>query len=243
MPAMLPGPTVSGYSPSARFLSSLPPRSAMPQAAPPPRHRRRPAQARSQHTVDAILEATALMAAEHGEAALNTNAIAERAGVSIGTLYQYFPSKEAIVGDLVRRERAGVLKQLDSLLARTGAPGWEPRQVLRAFVRLYLQSFAHPDPARRTLALLAWRSDHQEATVHSLREAAERIALHLQRLRHPELRAPSPTQAFVLTRALMGTVRAAVLEDSSVLRCADFEEELVRLCWLLLKAEDPAGGP
>lgn len=233
---MLPSRAAPAYSPSAHI--------PMPQAAnsPPSRHRRRPSQARSQHTVDAILEATERMAAEHGEAGLNTNAIAERAGVSIGTLYQYFPSKEAIVGDLVRRERARVLQQLDSLLARTGTPGWEPEQVLRAFVRLYLQSFAHPDPARRTLARLAWRSDHQEATVHSLRQAAEHIALHLQRLRHPALRPPPPTQAFVLTRALMGTVRAAVLEDSPALAGADFEDELVRMCWLLLKAEDPAGG-
>ena len=211
--------------------------------SPPPRQRRRPAQARSQHTVDAILEATERMAAEKGEAALNTNAIAERAGVSIGTLYQYFLSKEAIVGELVRRERGRVLKALDGLLALTGTPGWEPQRVLRAFIRLYLQCFADADPARRTLARLAWRSDHQEATVHSLREAAERIALHLQRLRHPALRSPTPTQAFVLTRALMGTVRAAVLEDSPALGCADFEEELVRMCWLLLKADDAADGP
>lgn len=216
----------------------------MPHAADSPssRHRRRPAQARSQHTVSAILEATALIAAENGEAALSTNAIAERAGVSIGTLYQYFASKEAIVGDLVRRERARVIKQLDGLLARTGTPGWEPEQVLRAFVHAYLQAFAHPDPSQRSLARLAWRSDHQEATVHSLREAAERIALHLQRLRHPALRPPTPTQAFVLTRALMGTVRAAVLEDSPVLSGADFEEELVRMCWHQLKA-DVATGP
>ena len=239
---MLPEPCAPCYSPSARF-PPLSARSAMPHAEtpPPPRHRRRPAQARSQHTVDAILEATERMAAEHGEAALNTNAIAERAGVSIGTLYQYFPSKEAIVGDLVRRERARVLKEMDGLLARTGTPGWEPQQVLRAFVRLYLQSFADPEPARRSLARLAWRSAHPEATVHSLREAAERIALHLQRLRHPALRPPTPTQAFVLTRALMGTVRAAVLEDSPVLGSATFEDELVTLCWLLLKADDAAG--
>ena len=214
----------------------------MPPAAdsPAPRHRRRPAQARSQLTVDAILEAAGRMAVELGEAALNTNAIAERAGVSIGTLYQYFPSKEAIVGDLVRRERARVLKELDGLLARTGTPGWAPEQVLRAFVQCYLRSFAHPDAARRGLARLAWRSDHQEATVHSLREAAERIALHLQRLSHPALRPPTPTQAFVLTRALMGTVRAAVLKDSPALGCASFEDELVRMCWLLLKADDAA---
>jgi AcrR family transcriptional regulator len=65
--------------------------------------RRSPRQARSRDTVEAILEAAAQVFERHGYAAGTTNRIAERAGVSIGSLYQYFPNKGAIVVELTRR--------------------------------------------------------------------------------------------------------------------------------------------
>jgi AcrR family transcriptional regulator len=202
-----------------------------------PPTRRAPTQARSQHTIDAIFEATRLLAAEQGVEQLTTNAIAERAGVSIGTLYQYFSTREAVVEALVRSERAAVMRQLESLLAREFTPQSSAREVLRAFVHVYVQAFAPADRGRRALARMAWQADHLDATVHTLREASERIGQHLQRLQHAELRAPTPTQIFVLTRALMGTVRAAVIEESAVLGTSAFEEELTRVCWSLLEAD------
>jgi AcrR family transcriptional regulator len=60
-------------------------------------HRRTPSQSRAQFTVDAIVEAAQLLLAEQGPQALNTRRIAERAGVSIGSLYQYFPNRESII--------------------------------------------------------------------------------------------------------------------------------------------------
>lgn len=204
------------------------------------RPRRNPTQDRAQHTVAAIFEAAGLLAAEQGEGALTTNRIAERAGVSIGTLYQYFSTREAIVEAMVKHERARVMRELDDLLGRIGAPDLPPEAMLREFVRIYVEAFASTDPARRALVKLAWRSDHLDSAVHSLRQAAECIALHLQRVADPALRPPTPAQAFVLTRALMGTVRAAVLEDSPVLGTREFEAELVRMCWALLVAGPPA---
>jgi AcrR family transcriptional regulator len=65
--------------------------------------RRLPRQARSRASLDALLEATAHLLREGGYARLTTNHIAERAGVSIGTLYQFFPGKEAIVAALIER--------------------------------------------------------------------------------------------------------------------------------------------
>jgi len=215
----------------------------MPSARTDPalRARRAPTQGRAHHTVAAIFEAAGLLAAERGEEALTTALIAERAGVSIGTLYQYFPTREAIVEAMVAAERERVMRALDALLGRMSAEAdpadlADPHAVLAEFVHVYLGAFASADAGRRALVRIAWRTDHQISAVHSLREAAERISLHLQRVAHPSLRPPSPAQAFVLTRALMGTVRAAVLEDSPVLGSAEFEAELVRMSWALLKA-------
>jgi AcrR family transcriptional regulator len=63
--------------------------------------RKMPGQARSQETVSVILEASARILESDGLRGLNTNAIATKAGVSIGSLYQYFPNKDAIVLALI----------------------------------------------------------------------------------------------------------------------------------------------
>lgn len=59
--------------------------------------RKHPRQERSKHTVDIILKATESVLLEHGWPGASTNRVADRAGVSIGSLYQYFPNKRALV--------------------------------------------------------------------------------------------------------------------------------------------------
>lgn len=81
--------------------------------------RKIPRQARSQETVEAILEATARILEEKGVEAANTNKIAARAGVSVGSLYQYFPGKEAIFAELVRAGEAAVAENVARLIAAT----------------------------------------------------------------------------------------------------------------------------
>lgn len=68
--------------------------------------RRRPRQARSLATWEAIVEAAAQILERRGAAGFNTNEVAERAGVSIGTLYQYFADKHAILAAAARRDLA-----------------------------------------------------------------------------------------------------------------------------------------
>jgi AcrR family transcriptional regulator len=71
--------------------------------------RKKPGQSRSTGTVATILEAAARILETNGFAGYTTNAIAERAGVSIGSLYQYFPGKDAITVALLERETAMLL--------------------------------------------------------------------------------------------------------------------------------------
>jgi AcrR family transcriptional regulator len=203
--------------------------------------RRIPSQARSEQTVRFIFEATAQVLDGYGEAALTTNRIAQRAGISVGTLYQYFDSKEAIVLAMLAREREQVMSTLDLLLTNTDSTNpdplkSDPRMVLRAFIRRYVEAFGTGTPERRALIRLAWTLDHQQILVQSLREASERIALHLGRINHPSIRSPSPAMVFVLTRLLAGTVRSASLEDSPLLGTAEFEDALVNACWGVMQA-------
>lgn len=67
--------------------------------------RKKPRQARSAATVEAILDAAAHILERQGLAFLTTNHIADRAGVSVGSLYQYFPAKQAILTEIIRRKR------------------------------------------------------------------------------------------------------------------------------------------
>ncbi len=65
--------------------------------------RKLPRQARSRALVDAILDAAARILEEQGREALNTNLVADKAGVSIGSLYQYFPNRDAIIAAVAER--------------------------------------------------------------------------------------------------------------------------------------------
>jgi AcrR family transcriptional regulator len=80
--------------------------------------RRLPRQERAAATVAAILEAAASILETEGFDAYTTNAIAERAGASIGSLYQYFPNKSALTRALIAREDSALLRELVQLLER-----------------------------------------------------------------------------------------------------------------------------
>ena len=90
--------------------------------------------------MDAIVEAAAQVFEREGLAA-TTNRIAQRAGVSIGTLYQYFPHKRALLHELAERHLDAVGHRLDEEIARLHAqpPGWEAsvRALVGALVELH----------------------------------------------------------------------------------------------------------
>ena len=80
--------------------------------------RKKPAQARARATVEAILQAAAHILTRKGYDALTTNHVAERAGVSIGSLYQYFPNKDAILVALASRHLDDIERTIDEAMAR-----------------------------------------------------------------------------------------------------------------------------
>jgi len=81
-----------------------------------PKPRKSPVQARSAATVEAILEAAARILESEGLDGYTTNAIAKRAGVSVGSLYQYFPNKDAITAALVLSDSELMATRLEEVL-------------------------------------------------------------------------------------------------------------------------------
>lgn len=80
--------------------------------------RRAPRQERSRHTVEAVLQAVERVLAREGADALTTNRIADAAGVSIGSVYQYFPDKRSIFTALHQRHAERVRVVIERTMAR-----------------------------------------------------------------------------------------------------------------------------
>jgi len=97
--------------------------------------------------VETIVEAAARILETRGLAGFNTNAVAERAGVSIGSLYQYFPSKEALIAALSDRERKRLVAGIAETYRQAAAPDLVSalRPLVRAAIR---QQLARPALAR-----------------------------------------------------------------------------------------------
>ena len=111
--------------------------------------RKRPSQARSQATVEAILDAAAQVFEVRGYAAGTTNRIAERAGVSIGSVYEYFPNKDSIVVALANRELERERQEILEVLE--GSPRKSLTALLRQFVETIVAFHARSPALHRIL--------------------------------------------------------------------------------------------
>ena len=106
--------------------------------------RKNPRQARSIVTVQTILQAAAHILETQGVAACSTNAVAQKAGVSIGSLYQYFPSRDAITKALIVEQAAAIVAAVEAIAISRGG-----RVALRQLVGVAIeQQLLRPKLAR-----------------------------------------------------------------------------------------------
>jgi len=198
--------------------------------------RRTPRQGRARTTIELIFEATARILQRGGEAALNTNAIAEQAGISIGTLYQYFPNKEAIMVAMGRRllesDRLTVMKAISGALDDPDA------QAARIAINKLINLSRTNPKVRRIITQTLLAQGFGDELAKPVQEITQMLAARADRIL-PRRTAPiSPVTLFVLTRAVIGVIRAAAHEESPFLGTTELEEELVRLVEGFLAALD-----
>jgi AcrR family transcriptional regulator len=144
--------------------------------------RRKPSQARSQRSVDAIVEASAQVLERHGYHSATTNRIAARAGVSVGTLYQYFDNKDQIFDLLIEREAASYLAALETSLAGPEVPH---RQALR---QLLEAAYAH----HRLVLGVRLVMRNLPSTAYGQRSRLIRQEMHRLVVRFLQMRGPLP---------------------------------------------------
>ena len=111
--------------------------------------RKTPKQARSARLVEAILQAAVRVLERDGAAAFTTIRVAKRAGVSVGSLYQYFPNKESILFRLQVDEWEATGRLLDGILADTRRGAAER---LRAAIQAFFRTELDEAPLRRALS-------------------------------------------------------------------------------------------
>ncbi len=124
--------------------------------------------------MDAIVEAAGRLLVEHGRLGVTTNAVAERAGVSIGSLYQYFPNKEAIFAALQERHRDQVMPLIQHTLARLADPGLDMVDVMVGLTRAMAELHADA-PARLRAISEELQEEISGAEIQSFSEATTRI--------------------------------------------------------------------
>ena len=107
-------------------------------------------QERSRATVDNLIEATARILVRDGFDKASTNRIAEVAGVSIGSLYQYFPGKEALVAAVIERHQQQIMQMVRSELAQVRAQPLD--QAIRRFVAVAVAAHRFDPQLHRVLA-------------------------------------------------------------------------------------------
>jgi len=172
--------------------------------------KKEPRQARSKASVQAMVQACARILERRGYAGLSTNAIAEVAGVSIGSVYEYFPGKDAIVARLVQDMVAEVRAMLEGRLALTDSRNdlnsamryflgaiyrlmRKHRELLRVLV--FQVPYLHQLPATRQLEI-----ELQQVLLAGLDYTREQYALNAQ-----------PHTLYLMTTSVAGTLMHLVL--------------------------------
>lgn len=190
--------------------------------------RRTPRQRRSQETVEVILQATAQVLAEQGYAKASTNRIAKRAGVSVGSLYQYFPNKDALFQALIARHVHAQNASFSELFSVSlGSP---PQELIRQAVRALVASH-RVQPELHVLLI---------SQLGGLEQAAELLSLDTRAIQaleayfHVQASALRPMEnprlvAEVIVFAVEAVVHRSLMQSPEKLDDPAVERELIRL--------------
>jgi len=197
------------------------------------RARKQPAQARSRAMVEAILDAAARILVKDGYEAFSTNRVAEAAGASVGSLYQYFPNKSALLAELMRRHAQDIMSRM--FAAAEAAASGSLEATVRAMVNANIEGHLIDPPLHHVLSEevprlgeLDWRSAFQ-------RQGVEQVRALLERHRDEIVVADLDLAAFLLANAVDSVVHVAVGERADHLADGALADELCRMivCYLL----------
>ena len=191
--------------------------------------RRRPNQERSKDKLELIFEASIRILNKQGLSNFTTNSIAELAGISIGTLYQYFSNKQEILIALGEREIELTLAKVHVIFNQQLEDAGLVSDKLRLLIRAMLNAFDGRHRVRKILLEVAMT----QQGLSGLEQPIKRIGDFLSswatlNASHNKLLI-SELDIFVLTNAVTGVIRAALMQDADNLSKIELEDRLVLL--------------
>jgi AcrR family transcriptional regulator len=189
--------------------------------------------------VEAILEATARILAERGYAGTNTNHVAERAGVSVGSIYQYFPNKEALVAALHERHAAQMERAIDAVLARARRASL--RAQIAAMVRAMLAAHLVEPNLHRVLEREFPFFDAPKEESPADRSIFRRVRDLLETHRAEIAPRDRDLATWAVLRMTEAMVHAAVIEPPKQFRAAAIERTITAAILGYLTAGQAAG--
>ena len=186
-----------------------------------------PRQERSREMVETILTAAARVFVKEGWGRATTNRIAEAAGISVGSLYQYFPGKDAIAVELLRRHRARILEAVARQLAGVDETSLEGR--VRELVRALLEAQGLDPGLHRVLIENVLRTSAR-AEMIGFEDVVEKIVVEKLRAAGDEVRATDlELAAFLLVRTTMAITHAAVVDRPEYAKDPRLVREMTRM--------------
>jgi AcrR family transcriptional regulator len=195
--------------------------------------RRRPKQRRSRQTVDAILEAVIRLLKRRGANAITTNRIAEIAGVSIGSVYQYFPDKRAIFVALHQRHVDSIDRMIQSKLVEHAASPL--KDLVRAMVEGMVEAHeTDPELYELLFAQVPHRADGTQEFAVRL-HGVFRLAI-AARAHEMKKRRDLDKVVFVVTHMVDALSHGAVLRRPPGLSLTEAKEEAVKAVLAYLTA-------
>jgi len=195
--------------------------------------RKAPKQERAIATVEAILEATAQILVSDGYAHASTNRIAKRAGVSVGSLYQYFPNKDAVIAALVERFAK---RQMESLSSRLTELGDMPiQEAILELVKALLE-VRHLEPELHRVLFEQLPPIVQIELFRDWSDGAILIVMAAMHSRADELRIENAElTAYLLINACHGIIHNTVINRPDLLSGEALAQETALLIWGYLK--------
>lgn len=202
--------------------------------------RKNPSQDRSEATVATVYDAAARILDRDGLAGLNTNKIAETAGISVGTLYYFFPNKSAILTGMALRELERLREALQDLLYNPSPFG--TGENAKRLIRTYAAVFATSSRSRRILHKTIVDSVAPSLVADARDKLhAELFGAIMERSNAGGTQMSSMTQ-WILFRGLLSIVQAAVDHYPEALGSGQFEEELSRMVRGMFGHRAPTAG-
>ncbi len=189
--------------------------------------RKAPIQARAHATLDTILQGAARVLISDGFDRASTNRIADKAGVSIGTLYQYFPSKEAIVAALIERHTEAMFAEISTALGRVMT--LPLAQAVRQMVELMLRAHDVDPVLHRVLTEQVPRVGRLDRIFAVEEHVTEMVRAYLDVHRNEITVRDLDTGAFIVVRAVEALTHLATLHRPEQISDPAFADEVSAL--------------